>query len=75
MDTHGYYPVPFLTPGGGINLSLWSYREQLCFGILGCPDKTGDLWQLSRYVAEAVDELSDAVARVSAEEKAALNRR
>ncbi len=72
LNVHGYYPVPFLTPGGGINLSLWSYRGQLCFGILGCPDKTGDLWQLSRYVAEAVDELADAVARVTAAEKAAL---
>lgn len=61
LPVAGYYPVPFLTPGGGVNLSLWSYRDHLCFGILGCPDKTGDLWPLARYLHEAIIEMHDAV--------------
>lgn len=66
LTVSGYYPVPFLTPGAGINLSLWSYRDHLCFGILGCPDKTGDLWPLAGYLYEALMELHDAADAVEA---------
>lgn len=64
LSVAGYYPVPFLTPGGGINLSLWSYRDQLCVGIMGCPDRTGELWGLAGYLREEVAVLAAAVAAV-----------
>ncbi len=56
-----YYPVSFLTPGGGINLSLWSYQNHLFFGIVGDPEQVEDLRPMSDYMRESLTELVDAV--------------
>ena len=57
----GYFPVSFLSIGGGINISLQGYVDRFCVGIVGAPDKTGDLWPLTRYLRDVFEELREAL--------------
>ena len=41
----------------GLNVTVWSYVDQLNFGIVGCPDLTPDLPRLADLLAPALDEL------------------
>lgn len=61
LKVAGYYPISFLTPGGGINLSLWSYQDHLFFGIVGAPEQVDDLQPLTEFLRESLAELVDAV--------------
>ncbi len=61
VPIRGYWPVSFLSIGGGINISLQGYVERFCVGIVGAPDKTGDLWPLTRYLKDAMHELREAL--------------
>jgi diacylglycerol O-acyltransferase / wax synthase len=56
----GYWPASFLSIGGGINITLQSYVDRICFGFIGAPDKTGDLWPLVGYMQDALAELKAA---------------
>ncbi|MEI2777506.1 MAG: wax ester/triacylglycerol synthase family O-acyltransferase [Tetrasphaera sp.] len=61
----GYWPVAFLTPGIGLNITLQSYRDRINFGFIGCPDLTPDLWVLADYMTDALAELSAAAAHTA----------
>lgn len=61
MRIRSYFPISFLSIGGGINISLQSYVDRFCFGIVGAPDKTGDLWPLVGHLREALEELRTAL--------------
>ena len=41
----------------GLNVTVWSYVDQLNFGLVGCPDLTPDLHRLAELLPEALDEL------------------
>lgn len=56
----GYWPAAFLTSGVGLNITLQSYRDRIDFGFMGAADLTGDLWELPRYMDEALAELEAA---------------
>lgn len=56
----GYWPAAFLTTGVGLNITLQSYRDRIDFGFMGAADLTGDLWDLPRYMNEALAELESA---------------
>lgn len=56
----GYWPAAFLTTGVGLNITLQSYRDRIDFGFMGAADLTGDLWELPRYMTEALAELEAA---------------
>ena len=56
----GYWPAAFLTSGVGLNITLQSYRDRIDFGFMGAADLTGDLWELPRYMNEALAELEAA---------------
>ncbi len=56
----GYHPSAFLTVGGNLNLSLWSYRGKLCMGVVGAPEQVGDLWPIAEHMHEALAELKQA---------------
>lgn len=60
LEMAGYWPVAFLTPGIGLNITLQSYRDRIDFGFIGCPDLTPDLWSLPLYMAESLAELQQA---------------
>ena len=59
VRVRGYFPVSFLSIGGGINISLQGYVDRFCVGIV--PDKTGDLAPLTQYLRDAFDELRAAL--------------
>ncbi len=56
----GLWPVAFLTPGVGLNITVQSYTDRLCIGIMGCPDLVADLSLLPGYLLEALDDLATA---------------
>ena len=61
LQVAGYWPASFLSIGGGINITLQSYAKRICFGFIGAPEKTGDLWPLTQYMQDALEELREAV--------------
>ena len=46
----------------GLNITVWSYLDQLNFGLVTCPDAVGDLAGLAGRLHESLDELRKAVA-------------
>lgn len=52
----GYWPASFLSIGGGINITLQSYTDRICFGIVGAPEQAGDLQPLIDAVGEVLAE-------------------
>lgn len=61
LEIAGFWPASFLSIGGGINITLQSHVDRICFGFIGAPEKTGDLWPLTGYMQDALVELRDAV--------------
>ena len=51
------YPVGPIMDGGGLNMTVMSYLDQLDFGLLACPDVLPDLWSLADGLGAALDEL------------------
>lgn len=56
----GYYPVSVVADGFGLNITVQSYLDNLDFGLVACRELVPDLWDLLRWLTEAVDELADA---------------
>jgi WS/DGAT/MGAT family acyltransferase len=52
----GDWPASFLAAGGGINITLKSYLDQMHFGFMGCPEQIGDLSNLVDYMRESLAE-------------------
>ena len=44
---------------GGINVTVMSYAGSLDFGIIACPSMVPDVGSFSRYLWEALEELTD----------------
>jgi WS/DGAT/MGAT family acyltransferase len=55
------YPVGPIFDGGGLNMTVMSYRDHLDFGLLACPDVVDDVWTIAAAVTDALDELMNAV--------------
>ena len=54
----GLYPASAVTDWtGGLNITLFSYDGHLDFGLIACREMVPDVWNLVRYLAEALDEL------------------
>ena len=51
------YPVGPIMDGGGLNMTVMSYLDQLDFGLQACPDVLPDLWSLADALPVALDEL------------------
>jgi diacylglycerol O-acyltransferase len=51
------YPVGPIMDGGGLNMTVMSYLDQLDFGLQACPDILPDLWSLADALPKALDEL------------------
>lgn len=46
----------------GLNITVWSYIDQLNFGLVACPDSVPDLRALADHLHDSLDELLKAVA-------------
>jgi WS/DGAT/MGAT family acyltransferase len=51
------YPVSVITDGLGMNITLFSYRDRLNFGIIVDRDTVPDVWDLIGWLGDALDEL------------------
>ena len=63
------YPVGPLMDGGGLNMTVMSYLDQLDFGLQACPDVLPDLWSLADALPAALDELVKATGVTPAQVK------
>jgi hypothetical protein len=55
-----YYPLSAIANGQGLNITVMSYRNRLCFGLLACPVLVPDLERLAAWLsAELVLLLDD----------------
>jgi WS/DGAT/MGAT family acyltransferase len=45
----------------GLNITAWSYCDQLSFGVVACPEHVPDLWDLVARLPDALQELRTAV--------------
>lgn len=51
------FPLGPIADGGGLNMTVMSYRDSLDFGLLACPDVLPDVWNLAEGLQLALDEL------------------
>jgi len=66
----GYWPASFLSVGGGINITLQSYTDRVCFGFMGNPQQVGDIAPLVDFMRESLAETMEAAAKVREREAA-----
>jgi diacylglycerol O-acyltransferase / wax synthase len=52
------YSMGPILEGIGLNVTVWSYLDQLGFGIVACPETMPDLWDFVDDLHDALDELS-----------------
>ena len=56
------YSMGPILEGIGLNITVWSYCGSLNFGIVSCRELMPDLWRLTDYIRDALEELKKAVA-------------
>ncbi len=56
----GFYSVGPLLEGIGLNVTVWSYGDQLAWSLLACRDAVDDVWELADGVGSAFRDLEDA---------------
>ena len=55
------YSVGPILEGIGLNITVWSYLDQMNFGLIACKDTMPDLWDLADGLHDALEELQKAV--------------
>src|SRR5207248_1191242 len=63
------YSMGPILEGIGLNITVWSYCGALNFGIVACRELAPDLWRLTDYLQDALEELKKAVASASARDE------
>jgi diacylglycerol O-acyltransferase len=58
----GIWSVGPILEGIGLNITMWSYLDQLNVGIVACPESMPDVWSLTDGLRAALDELVSAAA-------------
>jgi diacylglycerol O-acyltransferase / wax synthase len=51
------FPMGPIYDGGGLNITVMSYLDQLDFGIMACPELVDDAWMLADGLQTSLDEL------------------
>ncbi|MEY2431707.1 MAG: diacylglycerol O-acyltransferase / wax synthase [Acidimicrobiaceae bacterium] len=54
------YPMGPIFDGGGLNITVMSYLDQLDFGLVACSDLIPDVWSLADGLGAALEELKKA---------------
>jgi WS/DGAT/MGAT family acyltransferase len=57
------YSVGVLGEGLGLGITVWSYLDQMNFGILACDKAMPDPQRLAQYIPDGLQELKEAVAK------------
>jgi diacylglycerol O-acyltransferase / wax synthase len=60
------YPLGPLLEGVGLNVTVASYRDEIAFGFLACPDLVDDVAELAATVPAALAQLLEVAARLDA---------
>ena len=47
-----YYPLSAIADGQGLNITVMSYRDRLCFGLVACRTLVPDLEQLAGWLGD-----------------------
>jgi diacylglycerol O-acyltransferase / wax synthase len=66
---------PVLEGSGVVNITAWSYADQLNFALLACREAIPDLWEMTDGLRDALEELKKAAAAVSVSKPAATDGR
>jgi WS/DGAT/MGAT family acyltransferase len=61
------YPVGPITDGGGLNMTVMSYLDNLDFGLLACPDVLPDVGAVGQGLTDALAELEKCADAVGAD--------
>src|SRR4029078_3382796 len=56
-----HYPMGPIFDGGGLNITVMSYLDQLDFGLVACSDLIDDVWSLADGLGASLDELLKSV--------------
>jgi hypothetical protein len=56
-----FYPVSAVTDGQGLNMTVQSYNGSLDFGFIACRELVPDLWEMTRYLDQSMEELLDSI--------------
>ena len=70
--------LPTLIPNylpPGINITLQSYADRICFGVMGAPEQVGDLRPFIGHLGAALAEVVAAVEASASEQPAPRTRR
>ena len=58
---HGFYGMPIVPPGSGLNVTFMSYGNAICLSVGANPDAISDAFHLSELIRQGFDELAAAV--------------
>ncbi len=56
------HPMGPIFDGGGLNITVMSYLDQMDFGLLACPDVVTDVGAIARRIGETLEEYQKAAA-------------
>jgi len=57
------YSVGPILEGIGLNITAWSYQDDLGVSLLGCPQSVPDPWVIADALHDSLDELKRSVER------------
>jgi hypothetical protein len=57
-----YHPLSAISHGQGLNMTMFSYHDRMCFGLLADRSLVPDLDRLARYLGEELTALLEATA-------------
>jgi WS/DGAT/MGAT family acyltransferase len=60
------YPMGPIFDGGGLNMTVMSYQDNLDFGLVACRDLIPDVWVIAEGLELALDELKKAAEQATA---------
>ena len=62
-EVEAIYPLSVVTAGMGLNLTVLSYSNKLCFAITSCPTEQPGIEKLGKYLKESFRELAEAISQ------------
>jgi hypothetical protein len=62
-EVEAMYPLSVITAGMGLNITVLSYANKLCFAITSCPTQQPHIERLGKYLRESYRDLADALAQ------------
>jgi diacylglycerol O-acyltransferase len=60
-QVEGHYPLSTIIDGAALNITLYSYLDRMCFGLIADREVVPDLWHLFSLLEDEVAELEKAL--------------